>query len=486
MKSVTKSRSVSLFLLLFIFILTSIATISVSALPAAQSGWQLVWSDEFNGSGQPSTANWNYHIGNGFNPGAGSFDGWGNGEWEWYRPENCFQQGGNLVIRATWNTTPTTIAGRQWYQFSCRITSDAKRSIQYGAIEARIQMPNAIGTWPAFWMMGDACDDTSTSSYTAPMSSYNTMASNWASCGEIDIMEHRNSETLVIQNLFWDNRVGVFPWDGAQVANSPSSYNAGNVNQFHTYRLEWTSTELRWLVDGNVARTQNISAANMEEFRKPFHLIMNLALAGAFPGTTPNQADFPMSMNVDYVRVYQAGSTPNPTATPVPTTPPTGNRTYYVRSGGALNTSAGTSASTVTIASAGGVNRDGVPTNPQTFTVTGVNGTYTSGNTLFNLFVDSGSAVANGVQVRVSYDFTNNGSFDRVETYNYFATNNVSGFEEYTQGSGLKSSSGSYANLSNGRIQVQVWSAIGNASSTLRVNASAANGQQSRIRIPFN
>lgn len=485
-------RFFQLFLILVIGLLLGISSIvSVTARPMEQSGWTLVWSDEFDGSGQPNSANWNYHVGNGFNPGLGGFDGWGNGEWEWYRPENCFQQGGNLVLRATWNTTPTTIAGRQWYQFSCRITSDTKRSIQYGAIEARIQMPSAIGTWPAFWMMGDACDDTSTSNYNAPMSHYDTMASNWASCGEIDIMEHRNTETVAVQNLFWDNRTGVFPWDGSQVANAPSSSNVGNVTQFHVYRLQWTASQIQWLIDGNVVKTINTTPANMEEFRKPFHIILNLALGGAFPGANPNPADFPMTMNVDYVRVYQAGANPTPTNTPAPTatTPPSGGgNTLYLRSGGALNTAAGTGASTVTVASAGGVNRDGVPTNPQTFTITGLNRTYTSGNTQFNLFIDSGTAVGNGVQVRISYDFTNNGSFDRVETYHYFATDPVAGNEEYTHLSfgGLQSATGSYANLVNGRVQVQIWSAIGNTSSTVRVNASAANGQQSRIRIPFN
>jgi hypothetical protein len=41
---------------------------------------------------------------------------------------------------------------------------------------------------------------------------------------------------------------------------------------------------------------------------------MNLALGGRFPGTTPNKADFPLSMNVDYIRVYEAG-TPTPQLT---------------------------------------------------------------------------------------------------------------------------------------------------------------------------
>jgi len=316
-----KKRSI---LLLAIFCLSALFALTINhaahAASKQQAGWTLVWSDEFNGAGQPSSTNWNYDVGNGFNPGAGSFDGWGNGEWEWYRPENCAQSNGSLAMKGEYRTTATTIAGRQWYQFSCRITSDTKRSIQYGAIEARIQMPNIYGTWPAFWMMGDACDDTSTSNYGAAMSYYDTMASNWASFGEVDIVEHRNTESLIFNNLFWDTRTGLFPWSGTTVANNPVQYNLGNVATFHTYRLEWTSTQMKWLVDGITTKTQDISPANMEEFRKPFHLIMNLAISGQFTGNAqPNQAQFPLYMNVDYVRVYSAGG--GTATTPAPTTP---------------------------------------------------------------------------------------------------------------------------------------------------------------------
>jgi len=66
--------------------------VATSAVP---SGYGLVWADEFDGSGQPDSANWNYEVGNGYNPGLHGFQGWGNGEWEWYRPENCYQSGGN-------------------------------------------------------------------------------------------------------------------------------------------------------------------------------------------------------------------------------------------------------------------------------------------------------------------------------------------------------------------------------------------------------
>lgn len=297
-------------IVMLVLCLALLAALAARPLTKAQAAtWNLVWSDEFNGSGQPSASNWNYHVGNGFNVGANAFDGWGNGEWEWYRPENCYQSGGNLVMKGEYRDASTSIAGRNWYQFSCRITSDTKRSIQYGAIEARIQLPNTYGTWPAFWMMGDSCDDTSTSNYGAAITYYDRMATNWASCGEIDIMEHRNSDTTVVNNLFWDTRTGLFPWSGTTVANNPSTPTVGNVATFHTYRLEWTSTQLTWLIDGNITKTQDISPANMEEFRQPFHIIMNLAISGSFTGNAqPNKADFPTYANVDYVRVYSAGT----------------------------------------------------------------------------------------------------------------------------------------------------------------------------------
>jgi beta-glucanase (GH16 family) len=278
--------------------------------PPPTGGWAVVWEDTFNTNGQPNAANWSYHTGNGFNPGNQSFSGWGNGEWEWYRPSNTYVQDGNLVIRADYNKTATRLQGRDWFQFSGRITTKGKKSWKYGRVEARIAMPNAVGTWPAFWMMGTACDDTVTASYTPAADRYDTMASNWSSCGEIDIMEHKNTETRTFQNLFWDSRTGLYPWADGQNNEQPSNINVGNVTQFHLYTIEWDSTQIRWYIDRETnpspVHTVNITAANKEEFHKPFHIILNLALSGIFTGyLEPNPADFPMYMKVDYVRVWQ-------------------------------------------------------------------------------------------------------------------------------------------------------------------------------------
>lgn len=133
----------------------------------------------------------------------------------------------------------------------------------------------------------------------------------------------------------------------------------------------------------------------------------------------------------------------------------------------------------MTVASAGGGNHDGSPHSPQTFTATGITRAYDGGSTQFDVFADSGTTIANGQQVRVSYDRTGDGSWDRTETYHYFATDPVNGYEHYTQAKGLMSSTGSHGNLVNGKVKVEIWNAIGNGTSTVGV------GNQSVVHIPY-
>ncbi|MFD0745653.1 hypothetical protein ACFQ1L_30380 [Phytohabitans flavus] len=170
-------------------------------------------------------------------------------------------------------------------------------------------------------------------------------------------------------------------------------------------------------------------------------------------------------------------TTPPPTTPPPTTPPPSGSANRYLLAGGGL-AGAGT-AGTVAVPSAGGTNHDGTPFNPATFTATGLTFTYNGGATAFDLFVDAGGSVGNATQVRVSYDLTGNGSFERVETYRYFATDPVTGYEHYTQAAGLASATGALGNLSNGTVRVEVWSAIGNAPTTLGI------GNQSIVRLPY-
>ena len=170
---------------------------------------------------------------------------------------------------------------------------------------------------------------------------------------------------------------------------------------------------------------------------------------------------------------------PSPTPTPPPTHPAAVRLADAVPAQPAAASGTAGGAATTTVAAANG-NHDGTPTNAQVFTATGLNLTYAGGQTAFDLFLDAGTAVGNGVQVRVSYDLTGNGSWDRVETYRYFATDPVTGYEHYTQAAGLASSSGTLGTLTGGTVKVEVWSAIGNNPTTLGL------GNQSVVRLPYS
>ena len=183
-------------------------------------------------------------------------------------------------------------------------------------------------------------------------------------------------------------------------------------------------------------------------------------------------------------------STPLP---PSPTPPPTSAGTpLYLIAGatvsnpGALSLSPGTGAESDVIPADNGVTYDGTPTNPLVYFIKGLNGTYNGAATQFSLYVDAGTAVANGVQLQILYDTNGDGTFERTETYHYFATAPLPDFQNYTQSAGLESSSGQLGNMTNGTVLIKVWNAIGTNPSFLNASATSSQGQQSVIVLPFN
>jgi hypothetical protein len=176
-----------------------------------------------------------------------------------------------------------------------------------------------------------------------------------------------------------------------------------------------------------------------------------------------------------------------PTSQPPSSSPPapTGSNKLYLRSGPALSTTAGGAATTQTVTAANG-NWDGNPHNPVTYQACGITGALNGAQTQFVFHVDAATAVGQGIQARVSYDFTGGGTYGRVETYRYFATDPIAGTEQYTQAAGLASATGTLAAMNHGCVRLELWNAIGNAPTTVRVDATAANGNQSTLTIPFN
>jgi hypothetical protein len=232
----------------------------------------LLWSDEFNGT-TINSSNWTYDLGNG---------GFGNNELENYtnRPENARIENGMLVIEAR----RENLGGSAYT--SARLKTEGRRTFGVNTwVEARIQVPQGQGIWPAFWMLG---------------SSISTVG--WPSCGEIDIMEMRGQNTF--QNLgtmHWANDNGSHASFGGSVNSSVSL--AGG---FHTFAISRTTTAIRWYLDGTQYFEGNIAGGinSTSEFQSQFFILLNVAVGGNFVGSPDSSTPFPQQMRVDYVRVW--------------------------------------------------------------------------------------------------------------------------------------------------------------------------------------
>lgn len=233
---------------------------------------QLIWSDEFDYTGQPDSSRWNYQVGNGC-PG---LCGWGNNEEEYYTDniENIHIENGVLIINAIRLDSIWT---------SARITTKGKFNFTFGRIEFRAKLPGGIGTWPALWMLNGKMDEIG-----------------WPKAGEIDIMEHVGRRPGVIQSsMHTQSSFG-------KTLNTDSTFVDSYHTDFHVYSAEWSPEKINVFVDDNPFYTYRPEIINEDTwpFHSPFYLIINLAMGGSFGGPI-DPALSAARMEVDYVRVYQ-------------------------------------------------------------------------------------------------------------------------------------------------------------------------------------
>lgn len=182
---------------------------STSAEPPSESGYELVWQDEFDGD-QLDATKWDYRLGP-------------RRDAEWV--ENAVQLSGDGYLHLK-----TYMQDGKAYQGGIWTTGTYLQ--RYGYFEIRCQIPEGKGHWPAFWMqsprIGNAID-------------------NPAYVGtEIDIFES-----------FWpgENRiVSSQHWGGYEPPQHPQWGNQFDVTPtadgFHVIGLEWLPDCYRVFVDG--------------------------------------------------------------------------------------------------------------------------------------------------------------------------------------------------------------------------------------------
>jgi beta-glucanase (GH16 family) len=270
------------------------SAVSPVADAASKKMLKLLWSDEFNGKkgSLPSPKTWSREIGGG---------GWGNSERQYYtdKAANASMDGsGRLVITANrisneYSEQVGEVAGTEDIlnrcsecQFtSARMKTARNIGFMYGRIEARIKMPQGIGTWPAFWMLGgDLLDGVP-----------------WPECGEIDIMEFRGD----IPDRTTSALHGPTTPPGSGLGAAFMSYDSLS-NGFHTYAIEWKKNSITFIVDGRVTGTYSSADTGSRGwvYNQEFFLILNLAMGGTYAGEDIDPMLNQAQLYVDYIRYY--------------------------------------------------------------------------------------------------------------------------------------------------------------------------------------
>lgn len=166
------------------------------------------------------------------------------------------------------------------------IFTKGKFAFQYGKIEIRAKLGSANGAWPAIWML-------------AEKNKYGEYPKN----GEIDIVEHLNYDEIIYQT--------VHSYYTLEEKNTeqPKSFSITKFkkDEFNIFGLEWFPDKLIFTLNGeqtfvypNISHNQPLQWP----FDQPFYILIDQQLGGKWVGEI-NPDDLPVSMQVDYVKVYQ-------------------------------------------------------------------------------------------------------------------------------------------------------------------------------------
>ncbi|PIF00952.1 MAG: beta-glucanase [Maribacter sp.] len=245
---------------------------SITTVEPDRKDWQIIWQDDFEGSGidttkwsriPPNNADWGKHMTTG--------------------PQCHAVSNGKLFLKGIVN--PDTLSDPRPF-LTGGIYSKGKFAFEYGKIEIRAKLECAQGSWPAMWMLSE-----------------NKIYGDYPRNGEIDIMEHLNFDDIIYQTTH-----SYYTLELNQKDNPPY-YGTTNVdiNRFNTYGLEWYPDKLVFTLNGNETfvypRIDGVDPSQWP-FDQPFYILIDQQLGGEWVGEV-NADDLPVQMIVDFVKVYQ-------------------------------------------------------------------------------------------------------------------------------------------------------------------------------------
>ncbi len=265
------------------------------------AGWETHWIDKFDGTSV------NYNIW------TAEIQADYTGTEECYTDDETPQTGNLEVSNETLKITARKgnincpgLDGKAKTWTSGRLNTKDKAEFLYGRIEARLKFSNLeSGLWPAFWALEGRISE-------PPIKGDDDNVP-WPNlgAGEIDIWEWMAAQPSTYFNAFHniegDNALN--PKCGT--TRAPALPNgAADIQQWHTYAMEWTKTTINFYMDNNLMSTNNVNEC--AQYKEPMFVLINIQIGNAGGPIDPKLDK--ATMEIDYVAHCLATDSNNATS----------------------------------------------------------------------------------------------------------------------------------------------------------------------------
>jgi autotransporter-associated beta strand protein len=245
----------------------AVTPFAVADPPSGSANNRLVFADEFNGTSLDTSK-------------------WSAASPSWTMPNSASTATASDVTEANGMLTLSANRTSASAFDSGSISSYTKYNFAGGYVEARIQLPTTVGSWPAFWGL-----------YSGWPPEADIMEYPLTTDGGTDGLNANQYNT----NYHYTNSSGSAA-AGAGVVTAGSSL----AGTWHTFGMDWTSaTSVTFYLDGT--RVQSYTGSSVSQMAS-MYMILDYAVGG-WPGT-PSTSQWAIGhsdqVNVDYVRIWQA------------------------------------------------------------------------------------------------------------------------------------------------------------------------------------
>jgi beta-glucanase (GH16 family) len=252
-------------------------------------------------------------------------DGFGDNRYTRYVKQAITFTGGNAVITATGDgvTNPgyPTFAEGELNNFPAVVTGTTTvksgelrtkyQNWRYGRFEARMKTPNNSNVIGAFFTFRNP---------------------KWLEWREIVFeITPANAPTSAGTDLVWGHNAAAF--GNASNAYSakpvPSLADGGTIyDDFHTYAFENLPTKTNWFVDGAQIRQETGTGVKLADMAMKIMFNLWVFPSGSWGGGMAALNVYPMSMQIDWVRLYKSDADTVYPCSPLPSCQPAGDRPF--------------------------------------------------------------------------------------------------------------------------------------------------------------